>query len=96
MEDMQLEMLLHTGSIIFDYFKSFKLNIILNVVKSKGVMILVFQSYMFKNFNVSNFEYLHENQKGTLYQMRYETTLFAEWSNIVSYVPPSFSNRKTP
>ena len=55
-------------------------------------MILVFQSYMFKNFNVSKFEYLHESQKRILYQMRYETTPFKERSNMAYYAPPSFTN----
>ena len=53
-------------------------------------MILVFQPYMFINFNISKFEYLYESQKTILYQMRYETTLFKEWSNMASYAPPSF------
>ena len=48
-------------------------------------MILVFQSYMFKNLNVSKFEYLHESQKRILYQMRYETMVFKERPNMAYY-----------
>ena len=37
MEDMQLEILLHMGSITSDYLKSFKRNISLNVIKKEKV-----------------------------------------------------------